>query len=336
MTDETLPAGFLPDWAQEALALVQGEIEAGLPAAVRTPGDGATPVSILPNPAPLRPYLLLAVSRHYGCTGPRPIRMAAAVQMIHIASLLHERLGDLGPARPARGPEVQKVRHHQESLDILLGDFCFSWASGIIIADGEQRIIEDMIQTSQASAEAQALIAGFQGRGESGPPGRCFTARADKVSLLIALALRTGANLGAAPEEEKAALSDFGLLLGKAMRIVEDLGLWTNSPGAVPARRRELKYSHPLLMLWEREGRDAWENAVARLEGEEPGVVPDLWALLRRHGCPEASLQAARSHSRMARERLEGQAGLAGLEELRELAGTRLCRMPAEFGEALG
>jgi len=318
MEDRLFPLSSLPAWSGEALDLVGRHIAAGLPEAVKAPGNGPDP--FLPGASPLRPVLLLSASRHYGCAGPRSIRMAAAVQMIHIASLLHERLGGPAPVGPAGGPDTQKVRHHRESLDILLGDFFFSRASGIIIGDGDQSIIEDMIRTSEGSAEAQAVIAGYRDGREAGPPDRCFTARADKVSLLLALALRTGAQLGVAPEEEKEALSGYGLHLGRFLRILQDVDLWLNPGPDSPADPRELRFSHPLLMLREIEGPAAWEKAASRMAGEAPQVLGEIRALLRERGCLENSAQAARSHAGLALERLQGRPGLAGLEGLREIA----------------
>jgi geranylgeranyl pyrophosphate synthase len=313
----------LPPWAGQALASVWRFLWEELSEDLRSLKNVEDYTIPFQESHPLRPYLLLLVARQYGCPGPRATRVAASIQMIHIASLLHERLGDFSVPLH-QGTDPKKVHHHQESMDILLGDFFFSKASCILIEDGERRIVEDMIQTSLASAEAQARVVILDENPSASRPSRCFEAVADKLSLLISLALRVGAILGEAPEEERKSLSDYGLFLGRALRIVKDLEFWSNPPESVDRFPKEVKYSHPLLLLWEREGREVWQQAARQLGEPAKEARETVRSRLLKEGFLEASLQKARAFSEEAARRLDGRPGLEGLDELRKIARVHL------------
>jgi octaprenyl-diphosphate synthase len=335
----------VPAWARQVLEEVHRLSGEGLPPELVPLCEGQGGRELLPTPSPLRPLLLLVAARRYGCTGPRPVRMAAAIQMIHMAALLHERLGALpGQLLPASGlaanapapaPDLRKMRHRQESLDILLGDFFFARASGIIIEDGSRAVIADMIRTSMASAEAQAVIAGVMEDREPGTPDRCSAARQDKVSLLLALALRTGAVLADAPAEEKEALSEFGLFFGCALRVMRDLAMWRQLSGAAAPHPKALAYSRPLVVLWRRDGHEAWQEALSRLTAPGCMGVPLVRGLLEERGCLAAAKEEAQSLTEQAVARLPVRAGVPGEDELKEMAQDLIRQPPEDWKEDL-
>jgi len=280
----------------------------------------------------LRPSLLLLTARSLGCAGDRAVRLAAALQMIHLAALLHDRLG--GPAAGEGGPDdAGRGRHHRESMDILLGDFLFSKASCIVIEDGEERIVRDMIQTSVASAEVQATLADLAKHPEAYGPARCFDIVSDKTSLLLCLGLRVGAMLGNAGPAQRDGLSAFGASFGRALRVVEDLAWWEGA-GTAEGPPPGVRCHHPLLLLWEEEGREAWEEAVRALarpagRGREAArsrvrdagylgrsrehvrrAAGDAVSCLERHPVPEPT--AAALHALVRERLLRGDPSLEG------------------------
>ena len=322
---EPKPFSPLPPWAQQGLDSVQEILRGELPEGLQhllTAEDYGLPVL---QPFPLRPYLLLLVARHYGCSGPRAVRLAASIHMIHLASLLHERLGNISTPCPEEADPV-KAHHHQESMDILLGDFFFSKASCIIIEDGDTRIIEDMIQTSLSSAEAQARIVGLDDDPGSREPSHCFDTVADKQSLFIALALRVGAVLGDADPGEITSLSGHGRFLGKTLRIVRDIDFWENPPESVFRLPREAKYSHPLLLLWEGQGLEDWKGIVSRLQEPEREHLMEIRSRIRGQGYIQGSYEKAREYAESAVLELDRHPGLRGFEELKSFARDPLFR----------
>jgi geranylgeranyl pyrophosphate synthase len=245
--------------------------------------------------------------------------MAAALQMLYLASLLHDRLGAF-PVSPVFGKGGEEDRHPQEAMDILLGDFLFSKASCLIIEEGDERIVRDMIQTSITSAEVQATLVTLDRDPALFLPSRCFEVVSEKLSLLLSLGLRVGGLLGGASQTEREALSDFGSLLGRALRIVQDLESWGGTLDARPSLSGEIRFHHPLLLLWERQGGAAWEEAVRELgEGVNP-VPAALRSRARAAGDLRTSIRRARRYAQEAVSRLEQAEALRAAGDLKDLA----------------
>lgn len=320
----------LSPWARENLEAVRQHLIASLPEPLQPHlEDLAFEIPGL-EPYPFRPYLLLMAARSLGCSGDRPVRLAASIQMIHVASVLHDRLGGPVPSRPDAG-EAVRLQHQRQSLDILLGDFFFSRASAIIVEDGDRRIIEDMIETSLASAEAKARVVTLDAeRGEAGP-GRCFEVVSEKTSLLLSLSLRVGAVLGGAEEAGERSFSEFGTVLGRALRIAEDLAFWNRTPVEARGLPSEMRYSHPLLVLWEAEGEASWRRAWEGIERPEGEPFEALRSHLRDRGYLETSLHSARGVAEEAVVRLAGLADGEEVSSLRDVARVHLLRA-AEAG----
>lgn len=287
----------LPPWATEELTAVKKLLAQELPAGLGPfldetahglPGGGLFL---------LRPMLVLAVSRHYGFADGRKILLAGSVHMIHLASVLHDRLG--GPALAGLGgagaAETPEDLHRREATDILLGDFLFAKASRIVVEDADVAIIKDMIRTSARSAEARARVLSMSEDEGNWGPRTCFEACSEKVTLLLSLCARIGAVLGNAPSAEKDCVSEYAQSLGRALRIFEDVRFWQGeSPGAgLPAYERAL--THPMLLYWEREGLGAWREArrIFRSFGDREGYA---WVRerLRAGGYLDASAEEGR------------------------------------------
>ncbi len=318
----------VPPWARTELEQVHGYVRESLPETLKSFWDSNGFGVAGFGRQPLRPYLVLLVAKHYGCTGDRPLRLAAGIHMIHMASLLHDRLG-YGRTVPGTGSDADREHHHREALDILLGDFFFSKASRLIVEDGETRIIQEHIQTSLESAETQARLVSLDKKLDKVEPAQCFEAVADKVSLLLGLGVRVGAILGNAQREEEEALSRYGFLLGRVVRIFEDLSVWGGilDEGSPPLP--DTRFSHPLILLWEREGRGVWEEAAGRLHTPTAQDLESLRAVLDEQGYLAASMETAVSFSEKALGCLDG---LAETEELRLLKTVARFRLDSEQG----
>jgi len=305
----------VPPWAQTELEQVHSYVRESLPETLKSlwDSDGFGLAGF--DRQPLRPYLVLLVARHYGCMGDRPLRLAASIHMIHMASLLHDRLGYARKAVGV-GEDPDQVHHQREALDILLGDFFFSKASGFIVEDGEKRIIQEHIQTSLETAEAQARFVSLEKEIHKVEPAKCFEVVSDKVSLLLALSLRVGAILGKGQSEEEESLAGCGFSLGRMVRILEDLSVWERFSQEGSPLPPDARFSHPLILLWEKEGKGAWDEAVRRLNASGEPERTDLRAMLDERGYLAASRSTAFAFAEQAMGRL---AGLAETEELRLL-----------------
>jgi octaprenyl-diphosphate synthase len=293
----------MPPWARAELEQVHDVVKQALPETLRPFWDAdGFGLSGLLGREPLRPFLVLLLARHYGCTGGRPLRLAASIHMIHMASLLHDRLGRARRAQENADPEY----HRREALDILLGDFFFSKASDFIVEDGEPRIIREHIRTSIESAEAQARLVSLSGELDRVEAAECFEVVADKVSLLLALSLRVGGLLGNASAQEEEGLAGCGFLLGRAVRILEDLSLWERASREGLHFPPDARFCHPLILLWEKEGKGAWERADRQLSSASGGEdIAGLRALLDAQGCLAGSRRTASGFLEQALRRLD-------------------------------
>ncbi len=227
--------------------------------------------------------------------------------MIHLASVLHDRLGGPALATPGRAAETPDDAHRREATDILLGDFLFAKASRIVVEDGDVAIIEDMIRTSARSAEARARVLGLSEGEEDLDPRACFDACSEKMTLLLSLCARIGAVLGNAPPAEKECLSEYARSLGRALKILEDVRFWQNGDlcGTMPVYERALTY--PMLVWLEREGMSAWREARRVLHSSVPGQgCASVRERLATGGCLEASVEEARRWEADAVGRLGG------------------------------
>jgi len=318
-------APFFPlsSWARKALDGVHAALEEALPQGLQSFFDVLGYELPVEERYPLRPYLLLLIARRSGNSEPRALQLAASVHMIHAASLLHDRLNRISRTTLRKTSTLREL-HQQEALDILLGDFFFSKASTIIVEDGNTRIIEDMIQTSLATAEAQATIVSLDQQTEVPQVSRCFEALSDKLSLLLSLALRVGAILGDLSRDEETALSDYGMFLGKALRIVQDLEYWRDPPEEEHAFSLDVKYSFPLLLLWEKEGRPAWEAVVKQLQAGSRDDLRLVQARIQQEGYMDTSLKRAAGFAEIAGDSLKQTTGPDSVKELLEIARVHL------------
>lgn len=291
---EPLTNFVLPVWASEELAAVKNLVAQELPAGLGSFLDRTA--HGLPEDASflLRPMLVLAVARHYGFADGRKVLLAGAVHMIHLASVLHDRLGGSALAEVGGAAEASDDLHRREATDILLGDFLFAKASRIVVEDGDVAIIEDMIRTSARSAEARARVLSLSEEEGDLDPRACFEACSEKVTLLLSLCARIGAVLGSAPPGEKESLSEYAQSVGRALRIFEDVRFWKNGKlgGIVPSYERAL--THPMILCWEREGLNAWREARRILRGSVGEGYDTVRERLKARGYLDASVEEAR------------------------------------------
>lgn len=321
---------LLGDAVERSAALV-GRL---LPAEVKTYLEGSAYTMPEVRSFPVRAWLLLLSARRYGASGDRAIQMAAAVEMVHYASLLHERVGRRSQSGGGADVAESASRHQRESMDVLLGDFFFARAASLIIADGNQQIIQDMLETSLRSAELQAQLLSLEL--DVGPEAKrcgadeCFSIVAGKVSLLVSLSARVGARLGCAQEAEVRALSSYGEALGRVIRIAEDVRSWRGileeTSGGLELIEPDV--THPwLLAREERPGERALFSGLAGPLRDE--ALRRLAVFLAREGYLERSSDIASDYAAEACRFLERLSFSEEIESLRDIAARAVARARA-------
>ena len=255
----------------------------------------------------LRPMLTLAAARLCGYDeGERHCALAACVEFIHTATLLHDDVVDESLLR--RGQEsANAVWGNQAS--VLVGDFLFSRSFELMVEDGSLEVLRILSNASAVIAEGEVLqlvTTNDTGTGEADylEVIRC------KTATLFAAAAEIGAVVAGRPEAEQQALADYGMNLGIAFQLIDDLldysALQAQLGKTVGDDFREGKMSLPVVLAFARandDEREFWTRTMERMEQEE-GDLGQAIALLQKHGVLDETAGRARDYAVRAKQAL--------------------------------
>jgi octaprenyl-diphosphate synthase len=234
----------------------------------------------------LRPMLTLATSRMCGYRGDRHVVLAAAVEFIHTATLLHDDVVDASDLR--RGlATANAVWGNKPS--VLVGDFLFSRAFQLMVEDGSLKILEILSRASAVIAEGEVL--------QLVTSNDVTTTEEDylrvidaKTAELFAAASRIGGILGERGDSEERALEAYGRNLGVAFQLVDDVLDYSAREAelgkSIGDDFREGKITLPVVLALraadERE-RQFWRRTLEQLE-QHDGDLERAIELMLRHG----------------------------------------------------
>ena len=166
----------------------------------------------------LRPVVTLAAARALGYDGAHHISLAAAVELIHGATLLHDDVVDAGKMR--RGLKTANlVWGNKES--VLVGDFLFSRSFELMVKTGSLKVLQILSQASCVIAEGEVLQLATQKNTASTFEMYLDVVKA-KTAELFAAAAQGGAVVAGASEAQEEAFRQYGLNLGIAYQLVDD------------------------------------------------------------------------------------------------------------------
>jgi octaprenyl-diphosphate synthase len=167
----------------------------------------------------VRPALLLVSARLCNYEGSRHIPLASVIEFIHTATLLHDDVVDNASIR--RGFASANTLWGN-SASVLIGDFLFSKSFSIMVADGDLNVLRVLSEATTKIAEGEVL----QLLGTSDlemTEERYIEVVKAKTAILLAAACQAGAILGGASSSEEIALRDFGMELGIAFQLMDDV-----------------------------------------------------------------------------------------------------------------
>lgn len=167
----------------------------------------------------LRPLLVLLAAHACGYTGRRHINMAAIVEFIHTATLLHDDVVDASELR--RGRETANAIWGNEA-SVLVGDFLYSRAFEMMVEVGSMRIMEIMAQTTNTIAEGEVMQL-LNCHDPDTSEARYMEVIRCKTAKLFEAAARIGAVLGAQPTAVEEAIAAYGMHLGTAFQLIDDV-----------------------------------------------------------------------------------------------------------------
>ena len=256
----------------------------------------------------IRPALLLLSCRLSGYRGDRAILLAAVVEFIHTATLLHDDIIDQATVR--RGRRSVNSRWGND-LTVLLGDFLYTKSMAMALSQDNLRILRLLSDVTLAMIEGEILEI-----------ERCADLRVTpddhldiikrKTAALFSASLRIGGMLGELGEAKERALASYGLNLGICFQMVDDLLDFTADEKVLgkPTANdlREGKLTLPVIFLLRRAGRAGADmvSAVLADRGFERVSREELVALAREHGALDEARVLAERYAEQARQDLAG------------------------------
>ena len=166
----------------------------------------------------IRPALVLLAAELCGYSGPRRIHVAAAIELMHTASLLHDDVVDFSELRRGR-PSANALWGNRRS--VLAGDFLYARASTIITEDGNTDILWEFVNAIRSMSEGELLQLQRSFDAEI-TEAHYFSVIESKSAVLLSASCACGSILGGVTKAEQRKLTEFGRELGIAFQLRDD------------------------------------------------------------------------------------------------------------------
>lgn len=249
----------------------------------------------------IRPVLVLLFSKALGFVGPERFELAATVEFIHTATLLHDDVVDESALR--RGRETANALFGN-AASVLVGDFVYSRAFQMMVSVNRLRVLEVLADATNVIAEGEVLQLMNMHNPDLAVEDYLRVIRF-KTAKLFEASARLGAVLAEASAEVEEACADYGRSLGTAFQLVDDLldyeGSTTQLGKNVGDDLREGKPTLPLLVAMERGGAQERELIRHAIEHGEVERLAEVVQIVRHTGAIGATRDAARAEADKAR-----------------------------------
>jgi len=248
----------------------------------------------------IRPMLVLLFSSALGFNGPERFELAATVEFIHTATLLHDDVVDESALR--RGRQTANALFGN-AASVLVGDFVYSRAFQMMVSVNRMRVLEILADATNVIAEGEVLQLMNMHDPDLSVDDYLRVIRF-KTAKLFEASARLGAVLSDASAEVEASCAAYGRALGTSFQLIDDLldyeGATTELGKNVGDDLREGKPTLPLLLAMERGNsaeRDLIRNAI---EHGEVARLSEIVDIVRRTGAITATRDAARAEAEKA------------------------------------
>ncbi len=254
-----------------------------------------------------RPLMLLLSARLCGYHGSRQIPLAAVLEFIHTATLLHDDVVDNADLR--RGNASANALWGN-SASVLVGDFLLSMAFYLAVSNGNLRIMDVLARTTTHMAEGEVLqlIKHSDAKATEEDYLKVIT---NKTAVLFSAACQVGAILGEMPGDKETALASYGMDLGIAYQLMDDCLDYTSKDEdlgkAVGNDLREGKVTLPLIKTYRDSSpaeRETINRAVTSDEADEK-ALEEIIGLINKHEGIEYTMDNARARVERAKGQLE-------------------------------
>jgi octaprenyl-diphosphate synthase len=239
----------------------------------------------------LRPMLTLAAARMLGYAGDHHLRLAATVEFIHTATLLHDDVVDESHRRRGR-PTANLLWDNKSS--VLVGDYLFARSFQLMVQTGSLRVLDILADAAATIAEGEVLQLTAAQNLATDEDVYLQVVRG-KTAALFAAACEVGGVVAGAPQVQVDALRAYGDALGIAFQIADDLLDYGGSDSVIGKNTgddfRERKVTLPVIRAVARAGaeeRAFWQRVIEKGD-QRDGDLAEARRLMVAHGAIEGA-----------------------------------------------
>jgi octaprenyl-diphosphate synthase len=255
----------------------------------------------------LRPMLTIAAAKLCGYRGTAHIKLAASVEFMHTATLLHDDVVDESDLR--RGKKTARILWGNQA-SVLVGDFLLGQAFRMMVEVGSLGALKILSDASAVIAEGEVMQLAAS-KDVSTSEEDYLAVIFAKTAALFAAAAEIGAVIGGRTAAEQAALRTYGTNIGLAFQLVDDALDYSGEAAKLGKRVgddfREGKITLPVVLSYRRgsaEERAFWRRTLQDGAIDE-GDLSYAIALMRRHNAIDDTIQRARAYGSKARDALD-------------------------------
>lgn len=254
----------------------------------------------------LRPMLTVAMAQLTGYAADGHIKLAAAVEFMHTATLLHDDVVDESEMR--RGKLAARMLWGNEA-SVLVGDFLLGQAFRMMVEVGSMRALEILSAAAAVIAEGEVMQLAAAKNTATTEDEYLAVIRA-KTAELFAAACEVGPAIAGRARSEQAACRSFGMNLGIAFQLVDDAldygGKAAKLGKNVGDDFREGKITLPVVLSFRRgseQEREFWRRTLERGEATDQDIETAV-ALMSKHRALEDTIKRARHYGAIAKDAL--------------------------------
>ncbi len=274
----------------------------------------------------LRPALLLLMCGALGYTGEQRFNLAAVVEFIHTATLLHDDVVDESTMRRGR-PTANEFFGNAAS--VLVGDFLYSRAFQMMLDSRDMRVMEILADATNVIAEGEVLQLMNMGDASLDETAYLHVIRS-KTAKLFEASTQLAAVLAGVPPDMEAACARYGQALGTAFQVVDDVldyaGDAAETGKNVGDDLREGKTTLPLILAMQRGRPEQAELVRSAIQQGDVSRLPQLIAVVKETGALDATRVAAAAEAQRAIDALAMLPANSFTEGLLQLAAQLLER----------
>ncbi|ABS66621.1 polyprenyl synthetase family protein [Xanthobacter versatilis] len=254
----------------------------------------------------LRPMLTLACASLSGYRGDGHVKLAASVEFMHTATLLHDDVVDESDMR--RGKLAARKLWGNEA-SVLVGDFLLGQAFKMMVEVGSMTCLDILATAACVIAEGEVMQLAAAKNTATSEDDYLAVIRG-KTAELFAAACEVGAVLGQRPKAEQAACRSYGMNLGIAFQLVDDALDYGGSQAKLGKNVgddfREGKITLPVLLAFRRgdaSERAFWQRCLEKGEGNDADLDQAI-GLMTRHRAIADTVERARHYGAIAKDAL--------------------------------